>query len=147
MHPRKLSVTLLLAVIVLCVGLLAGCGGGQSGGGSQEQGGGGGGGGGQGGQEQPAQESKIVIGNVRAVNVEAKRFTLLPASEEQGKEPQQFKLTPQAGITLGDKQAELADMEEGQQAQVEYIVRKDLNRARSVQLFEAGQGGDSGSGG
>ena len=97
------------------------------------------------GDEKPPQETKIALGTIQRVNTEAKRFTLIPASEERDKEPQAFKLTPQAKITLGDKEAELADMEKGQQANVEYIVLKDLNRVRSVQLFEGG--GASGSGG
>lgn len=139
MHLRKPTLVPFFVVLVLCAGFIAGCGGGQSGGGSQEQGDGGQ------GEENPPQESKIALGTIQRVNTEAKRFTLEPSAEEQGEEPQAFKLTPQARITLGDKEAELADMEKGQQANVEYIVLKDLNRVRSVQLFEGG--GASGSGG
>ncbi len=139
MHLRKPTLAPFFVVLVLWAGFMAGCGGGQSGGDSQEQGDGGQ------GEEEPPQESKTALGTIQRVNTEAKRFTLEPSAEEQGKEPQAFKLTPQAKITLGDKQAELADMEKGQQANVEYIVLKDLNRVRSVQLFEGG--GDSGSGG
>lgn len=139
MHLRKPISTSFFVALVLCAGFIAGCGGGQSEDGSQEQGDGGQ------GAEKPLQEAKIALGTIQRVNTEAKRFTLEPAAEEQGKEPQAFKLTPQAKIKLGDKQAELADMEKGQQASVEYIVLKDLNRVRSVQLFEAGE--DSGSGG
>lgn len=138
MYPRRTRVTFFLVLLVACVGFMTGCGGDQSEGGSQEQQGDGG----QGEQDaqKPEQEGKIALGSIEAVNTEAKRFTLKPTVEEQGKEPQSFKLTPQAKVTLGDKQAELADMKKGQQAQVEYIVRKDLNRARSVQLFEGGGG-------
>ena len=140
MHPRKPSAAFLLVALISCAVLLAGCGGGGGGqGGGQD---GGGQGGGQGGQ-QPAPESKILIGTVRGINTEAERFTMVPRVEEQGKEPQVFKLTPNARVTLGEGQAEFSDMKQGQQAQVEYIVRKDLNRARSVQLFESGEGGGS----
>jgi hypothetical protein len=42
-----------------------------------------------------------------------------------------------AEITLGDEKAEMGDIAEGQQAQAEYVVKNDVNRAVSVQLFEA----------
>lgn len=144
MYPKRSPVVFFLVALVVCAGLLAGCGGGQSGDGSQEQGDGGQND--QGGQK-PAQESKIALGSVQAVNTEAKRFTVKSGAEQQGDEPIPFKITPQAKITLGGKKVELADMKKSQQVQVEYIVRKDLNRARSVQLFEAGGDGEKSGGG
>ena len=56
----------------------------------------------------------------------------------QGKKPVVFRLAQQTNITLAGKEAKLDDMEKGQQAQVEYVVRNDRNRARVVRLFEGG---------
>lgn len=35
-------------------------------------------------------------------------------------------------------------MKKGRQVQIEYVVRKDLNRARGVELFSAGRGETTG---
>lgn len=146
MHLGRLSTVFYYVVLILLAGILAGCGGDQSGGGSQQQEGGGGsqnGGGAQ--KEKKARETKIMLGTVRAVDPDVERFTLRPSVEAQGKGSVPFRLTPKASITMDGKTVELADMQMNQQAQVEYIVRKDRNRAMSVTLFSAG--GDSGDGG
>jgi hypothetical protein len=140
MHPKGPSKALFLAMIVLIAGLLAGCGGGdQSGGGSKQDGA---------AKEKKggnAPEKKIALGTIRFVNPETKRFTVRPSTDEQGEKPIAFKLAKKARITLGGKEVELGDMKKGQQAQVEYVVRNDNNRARSVKLFESGDsGGDQG---
>jgi hypothetical protein len=148
MHLRRLSAAPFLLVLILLAGILAGCGGGDQsgnesqGGGSQQQQDGG-----SGAQnKKDAPQAKIALGTVGAVNEKAERFTLRPSVEAQGKDPVLFKLTPEARVTLDGKEAGLADMQKGRQAQVEYVVKKDLNRARSVTLFSEG-GGDSGDGG
>jgi len=149
MHPRGFSTALFLAMTVLIVGLLAGCGGGdQSGSGSQQDGGKGA------KQDQNAPEKqgggaskkkagnepakKVLFGTVTFVNPKTQGFSVKPTIKVQGKKPVVFRLAQQAGITLAGKEAKLDDMEKGQQAQVEYVVRNDRNRARVVRLFEGG---------
>jgi hypothetical protein len=157
MHPRGFSPALFLAMTVLIVGLLAGCGGGdQSGGGSQQ-------GGGKGaeqdqnapdnqGQNKPGKQNggaskqkagnepakKILFGKVTFVNTKTEGFSVKPTIKAQGKKPVVFRLAQQTNITLAGKEAKLDDMEKGQQAQVEYVVRNERNRARVVRLFEGG---------
>ena len=153
MHLRKAPMATLLVFLVLACGLAAGCGGGGSDGASQEQNGGGQDGGSQNGGGQNGGEAgrrggggagqegqKIALGTVESVNDEAGRFTLRAGSDEQGEEPISFKIIGQARITLDGNSAKPADIKKGQQAQVEYFVRKDLNRAVAVELFSAGGG-------
>jgi hypothetical protein len=67
-----------------------------------------------------------------------------PSQEAEGTEKISINVRKTAEITLGGEKAEMGDVAEGQQAQAEYIVKNDVNRAVSVQLFEAeGQGEDS----
>jgi hypothetical protein len=149
MHPRGFSTALFLAMTVLIVGLLAGCGGGdQSGSGSQQ----GGGKGAKQGQNAPEKQNggaskqkagnkpakKILFGTVTFVNSKTEGFSVKPTVKAQGKKPVAFRLAQQTRITLAGKEAKLDDMEKGQQAQVEYVVRNDRNRARVVRLFEGG---------
>ena len=60
-------------------------------------------------------------------------------TDEQKQEVAPFKLTKQAKIMLDDEPVELADIQEGQQAQITYVV-KNQNLAREVVLV-----GDGGS--
>jgi hypothetical protein len=150
MHPRGPSTALFLAMIVLIAGLLAGCGGGdQSGSGSQQNGGSQAKqdenapkkqGGNAPKQRKNAPEKKILFGIVRFVNPKTEGFSVHPRVPEQGKKPVVFRLAQQTKITLEGKKAKLEDMKKGQQAQVEYIVRNDRNRALTVRLFEGGGG-------
>lgn len=130
---------LIVPLLALLAALLAGCGGGdQSSGGSQE-------GGGQQGQQQDqqqeskkqAQETKIAIGNVVSVQPDRRRMVVQPREEVEGGEKIAINVRKTAEITLGGEKAEMADVAEGQQAQAEYVVKNDVNRAVSVQLFEA----------
>ena len=151
MHPRGLSTALFLATIVLIAGLLAGCGGGdQSGSGSQQDGGS------QAKQEgnapekqegnapnkqrKNAPEKKILLGDVTFVNPKTEGFSVRPTVKAQGNKPVVFRLAQRTKITLGGQEATLEDMKKGQQAQVEYIVRNERNRALAVRLFEGGGG-------
>ena len=139
MHRRRPSVVLYLVAFVLLAGLLAGCGGGdQSGNGAEKQGGGAEKQSGGEGQKGKASKPKIALGTVVFINPETERFTLRPSTEEQGKEPIVFRLMPKAQITLNDEEATLEDMEQGQQAQVEYVAVDGKNRARTVTLFSGG---------
>ncbi len=68
------------------------------------------------------------------------------STNEQKKEPAPFRVSKQAKVTLDDKPVELADIKEGQQAQITYVV-KNQNLAREVVLVgdggtppEAGEG-------
>lgn len=126
---------LIVPLLALLAALLAGCGGGdQSSGGSQE-------GGGQQDQQQEskkqAQETKIAIGNVVSVQPDRRRMVVQPREEVEGGEKIAINVRKTAEITLGGEKAEMADVAEGQQAQAEYVVKNDVNRAVSVQLFEA----------
>ncbi len=128
--PSRLAVPLL----VLLAALLAGCGGGEQSGGSQE-----GGGGEQDQQQEPkkeAQETKIAVGNVVAVQPDRRRMVVQPSQEVEGAEKVALNVRKTAEITLGGEKAEMGDVAEGQQAQAEYVVKNEVNRAISVQLFK-----------
>jgi len=126
---------LIVPLLALLVALLAGCGGGQSGGSQsgEEQDGGGG----QQESKKEARETKIAIGNVVSVKPDKRRIAVRPSRQVEGAERVVFKVRKNAEITLGGEKAEVADIAEGQQAQAEYVVKNDVNRAVSVQLFEA----------
>jgi hypothetical protein len=129
----RLAVPLLA---LLSAALLAGCGGG----GQTEGSGDGGGGQDQQQQEQPkkeAQETKIAVGNVIAVQPDRRRMVVQPSQQVEGPDKVPLNVRKTAEITLGDEKAEMGDIAEGQQAQAEYVVKNDVNRAVSVQLFEA----------
>jgi hypothetical protein len=122
---------------LLLVGLLAGCGGSDQSGGGQQEGNSGGG-----GAKKEKLTRKVAIGTVRAYKDDRRRLSLRPASEDQGKKPLGFKVRKKAQVTLDGEQAELGDIEEGQQAQVRYVVQNDVNRAIIVQLFSKQQSGE-----
>lgn len=133
MLSRLRSAVPFFALIILLAGLLAGCGGGaEQSGGSQDNGGE--------KQKQPkkeARETKIAIGNVVSVKPDRRRMVVRPSQEAEEVERIAVKVRKNAEITLGGEKAEVGDIAEGQQAQVEYVVKNEVNRAISVQLFEA----------
>ena len=149
MHLRGLSAALLLVVSVLLAGLLVGCGG------AGDQSGSGGSQGGNGEQEGAAQgegeqgsdgeqreaaqgdppEVKIALGRVIAVVPDRRKIILRPSAEIQGGERMIFKVRDDAEISLNDQPAEMDGVQEGQQAQIEYIVVNEQNRARRVELI------------
>lgn len=134
-ETSAMSVILPLVLVLVLAGLLAGCGGGEESGGGQQ-------GGGKGGGESPKQgklSKKVAIGTVRAYKDDRRRLSLRPAAEEQGDKPLGFKVRKKAQVTLDGKQAELGDIEEGQQAQIRYVVVNGVNRAIIVQLFSRQQ--------
>jgi hypothetical protein len=131
------SKILALVLSLLLVGLLAGCGGSDQSGGGQQEGTPGGG-----GAKKEKLTRKVAIGTVRAYKDDKRRLSLRPASEAQGKKPLGFKVRKKAQVTLDGEQAELGDIEEGQQAQVRYVVKNDVNRAIIVQLFSKQQSGE-----
>jgi hypothetical protein len=139
MYLRGPSMALLLTYLILFIGFAGGCGGGgdQSGnqqngesGGVKEQGG---------GANEDAPQDKTALGTVRTVDTEARSIRLRPSTDEQREQPVRFKIRENAKITLNERKAELADIKEGQQAQITYLVRKKTGLAREVVLF--GDGG------
>lgn len=146
MHPRVPRTAFFAVVVVLLAGLLAGCGGGgQPEGGSQDgESGGSGQQSGDGGSEQQSGEGtgseesrqvKIALGTIGSVMPDENRFTLEPSTEEQGTEPITFRVAPGTRITVAGEQAELGDVEEGAQANVNYVAVNGKNRARSVEVL------------
>lgn len=125
----------IVPLLALLAALLAGCGGGEQPEGSQN------GGQGQDQQQQEskkeAQETKIAVGNVVAVQPDRRRMVVQPSQQAEGTEKVPINVRKTAEITLGGEKAEMGDIAEGQQAQAEYVVKNDVNRAVSVQLFEA----------
>ena len=126
---------LAVPLLALLAALLAGCGGGeQQSGGSQD-------GGQEQGQQQEskkeAQETKIAVGNVVSVKPDKRRMVVQPSKQVEGPDKIPLNVRKTAEITLGGEKAEMGDIAEGQQAQANYIVKNDVNRAVSVQLFEA----------
>jgi hypothetical protein len=137
MHLKRPSTALFLIVpILLAAFLLAGCGGGgdQSGnsgaqGGDGEQG--------EAGQGE-APQAKVALGRVIAVKADRRKIILRPSTEQQG-DRLIFKVIEGAQISLNDEQAEMADVQEGQQAQITYVVVNEQNRARIVELISDGE--------
>ena len=145
MHLRGPSAALFFIASILLAGLLAGCAGGGDQSGSD---------GSQGGEEQQgeaaqgegnqvdAPETKIALGRVISVKPDRRKIILRPSTEQQG-DRLVFKVVDDAQITLDHHQAEMADAQERQQAQITYVVVNEQNRARVVGLIS----GDEGTGG
>jgi hypothetical protein len=146
-RTRVPAATLFSIVLVLLLGFLAGCGGDQSGsgesqGGKQggsEQGGGeqaGGQGGEQGGEaadERPSQ-AKVALGSIESVKPDKRKVVLKPSFEAQGGDQITFNVRKNAEIRVNNQEAELSDIKPGQQAQIEYVTKNDVNRAVSVEI-------------
>ena len=153
MHLRRPPAAFFLIVSVLLAGLLVGCGGGDQSGSGGSQGGdgqqqgeaqqgeaqqGGAGEQGQAAQGDPP-EVKIALGRVIAVVPDRRKIILRPSAEIQGGERMIFKVRDDAEISLNDQPAEMDGAQEGQQAQIEYIVVNEQNRARRVELIAEGE--------
>ena len=143
MRTRGQVVTLFSIVLVLLLGFLAGCGGDQSGSGDSQGGGQQGGGeqaGGQGGgqgdeaaDEGPSQK-KVALGSIESVQPDKRKVVLKPSFEAQGGDQITFNVRKNAEIRVNDQEAELSDIKPGQQAQIEYVTKNDVNRAVSVEI-------------
>lgn len=140
MHLRGPSAALFFIASILLAGLLAGC----AGGGDQS-----GSGGSQGGEEEQtaqgeggqaeAPQIKTALGTVVSVKPDRRKIILRPSTEQQG-DRLIFKVVDDAQITVDDQQAEMADVQEGQQAQIQYVTVNEQNRARIVGLISSGEG-------
>jgi len=137
---RKRSSTLLLFVPLVFLSLLVivGCGGGGDEQSKKQQ---------QGAQPQQlsgekgktgkkvAPGRKIALGTVTAVDPKKERLHL---DQTKGR-PMSFKIGKTTKIMSGRKEVELSSVKKEQQAQVAYLVRNDLNRARAVHIFGGGK--------
>ena len=133
-ETSAVSLILPLVLSLMLMGLLTGCGGGggsgdQSGGGQKEKQEAGG------KAKQKRLSGKVAIGTVRAYKDDKRRLSLRPAAKKQDDKPLGFKVRKNAQVTLDGEKAELGDIEEGQQAQLRYVVKNEVNRATIVQLF------------
>jgi hypothetical protein len=134
---RFFIVPVLLAVLVL-----VGCGGGGD---QSENGGSQGGGNGSGGEKQGkapqgnAPQAKVALGTIISANPHRRKIVLRPSVEVQGGKRMVFKVRKDAEISLNDQPAEIADVKQGQAAQIEYIVKNEKNRARAVALISSGE--------
>lgn len=133
-ESQAVSLLLPLVLSVVLVGSLAGCGGGQSEGGGQERN----------PEGKPAGEAakkeplprKMAFGTVRAFKDDKRRLSLRPTVNAQGEKPLGFKVRKNARVSFAGKEADAGDIKEGQQAQVSYVVKNEVNRAVVVNLFE-----------
>lgn len=83
----------------------------------------------------------MALGTIKKVDPDRRRIALRPTAEAQGSERMIFIVRKEkAPITLDGKKAEMTDVKEGQQAQIEYVVRKWGNQARALQLFSRDEG-------
>ena len=138
MHLRGPSATLLVIASIVLAGLLVGCaGGGDQAKNSESQTA-------DGEQQGEATQAdapvpKIALGTVISVKPDRRKIILRPSTEQQG-DRLIFKVVDGAQITLDDQQAEMADVQEGQQAQIQYTSFNEQNRARVVGLISSGEG-------
>ena len=137
-----LSLLLPLILSVVLLGFLAACGGGQSEGGGQgnkQEGKAAGEAAGKVANEAAKKEPlqrKMAFGTVRAFKDDKRRLSLRPTVNAQGKKPLGFKVRKNAQFTLGGEKAEMEAIKEGQQAQISYVIKNEVNRAVVVNLFE-----------
>jgi hypothetical protein len=138
-RTRIPAVTLFSIVLILLLGFVAGCGGDQSGSGESQGGGQQGGGeqgakqGGKAADEGPSQ-AKVSLGTIESVQPDKRKLVLKPSFEAQGGDQITFNVRKNAEIQVKDQPAELSELQSGQQAQVEYVTKNDVNRAVSVQV-------------
>jgi hypothetical protein len=148
MYPKRPSATPILGTLVLLlVLLLAACGGGgdQSSGSGESQGGEQGDGEQQDGQQggeadgERASQEKVSLGTIESVKPESRRVVLKPAFAAQGGDQITFRVTNNAVVQVNDQEAELSDIQQGQDAEIDYITKNNVNRAVAVEIV--GDGG------
>lgn len=147
MYPKRPSATPFLGTLALLLVLLAACGGGgdQSSGNGESQGGEQGDGEQQDGQQggeadgERASQEKVSLGTIESVEPESRRVVLKPAFAAQGGDQITFRVTNNAVVQVNDQEAELSDIQPGQDAEIDYITKNDVNRAVAVEIV--GDGG------
>lgn len=93
-------------------------------------------------KHEKALEIKIMLGTITGTKPDAEKIVLLPSKGmTEDREKTVFRLGKSARVILDGQKVEPADVEKGQQAQVEYVVKGKKNRARTVELFSASGGG------
>jgi hypothetical protein len=80
----------------------------------------------------------VALGTIQSVQPDDWTVVLKPSSKMQGGDQMTFHVRKKAEISINDKEAELTDVEAGQQAQIQYVTRKEENRALAVQVVESG---------
>jgi hypothetical protein len=68
------------------------------------------------------------------VKPDKRKVVLKPSFEAQGGDQITFNVRKNAEIRVNDQEAELSDIKPGQQAQIEYVTKNDVNRAVSVEI-------------
>ena len=63
-----------------------------------------------------------------------RKLVLKLSFEAQGGDQITFNVRKNAEIQVNDQGAELSELQSGQQAQVEYVTKNEVNRAISVQV-------------
>jgi hypothetical protein len=136
-----------LILLLFLLGSLAACGGGEQSGDGGSQGGEQ-----QGGQQQEGQQQgggqqaddqgkapqKIALGTIQSVDPERRRVVLKPDFEAQGGDKITFNVRKNADVRVNDQEAELADVQQGQSAQIEYVTKNEVNRATAVEIVGGG---------
>lgn len=113
--------SIFLVAGIMVASIFAGCGGGQA--------------------SESGKES--LSGVVKSTDVDKRKFKVKP----QGEDAQVFKYNPEnVKIELNGEEASPAEIEEGQQAEIEYVVREDRNVARSISLMPGGGNPPEGGG-
>ena len=76
----------------------------------------------------------VSLGTIESVQPEERKLVLKPSFEAQGGDQITFNVRKNAEIQVKDQPAELSELQSGQQAQIEYVTKNDVNRAVSVQV-------------
>jgi hypothetical protein len=139
MYPGRPWTALLFTYFILLISVAGGCGGGGDQSGNQRDSKAGGIKGQGSEANKGAPQDKVALGTVRTVDTEARSIRMRPSTDEQSEQPVRFKITNNATITLNEEKAELTDIEEGQQAQITYLVRGKTGVTREVVLFSNGR--------
>ncbi|CAN5844228.1 hypothetical protein BH23ACT11_BH23ACT11_06670 [soil metagenome] len=157
MRPYRLPAVIVAVIVVLTLGLVAGCSGGEEQSNNEASGGNTSGAGVAQNEESTARETvqptargeegsrteeaqgsspkiKIALGDILRIDSENSLVVLKPPETKR----QVFKVVPGAEVTVDDSPAQLADLEKRQQAQIRYVVINDRNRARAVSAFNDG---------
>jgi hypothetical protein len=78
---------------------------------------------------------KTAAGEIKRIISDRRKIILKPSSEEEGEGVIPLKLAQDATVTVLGKEAQLADVKVGQQAEVQYLVQEGrTHRARSVKV-------------